>query len=86
MLAENPETLLISISGWTREIYERLYKDGDIEKVSANMREVAKLKGPKTHVQVSWYKDRLQRTEHEEPLMQEFAESLGFACVPTAPV
>jgi len=80
VLAENPETLLISVSGWTQEIYERSHKDGEIEKVKANMKEVARLKGPNTHVQVSWHKYRYN--EHEEPLMQEFAESLGFQFVP----
>jgi MoaA/NifB/PqqE/SkfB family radical SAM enzyme len=76
VLAEEPETLLISVSGFTQSVYERSHKDGDIEKVKQNMREVARLRKPKTHVQVSWHKYRYN--EHEEPLMQALSDELGF--------
>jgi len=44
------------------------------------MAEVARLRQKETHIQVSWHKYRYN--EHEEPLMREYAEKLGFAFVP----
>ncbi len=82
VLAEAPEILLISVSGWTQAIYERSHKGGDIEKVKANMEEVAKLRKPGTHVQVSWH--RYKYNEHEMPLMEAFSNKLGFTFVPYA--
>lgn len=80
VMAAAPETLLISVSGWTQDIYERSHKGGDIEAVKANMKEVARLRTCKTHVQVSWH--RYRYNEHEEDLMRNYAESLGFTFVP----
>lgn len=80
MLDAEPETLLISVSGWTQEIYERSHKGGDIEKVKDNMKFVRDNVSPKTHVQVSWH--RYKYNEHEEVYMQQYTEMLGFTFVP----
>jgi hypothetical protein len=80
IMAEAPEILLISVSGFTQEVYERSHKGGDALKVMFNMAEVARLRKPGTHVQVSWHKYRYNA--HEEAQMQKFALSLGFAWVP----
>jgi MoaA/NifB/PqqE/SkfB family radical SAM enzyme len=80
ILAEIPEVLLISVSGWTQPIYERSHKDGDIEKVKKNMLQVRQDQFGGTHVQVSWHKYRYNA--HEEPAMRAYALKLGFAWVP----
>jgi pyruvate-formate lyase-activating enzyme len=82
VLEQSPEILLISVSGWTQEIYERSHKNGDIEKVKQNMAEVARLRKPNTHVQVSWH--RYRYNEHEMPLMEAYTKKLGFVFVPYA--
>lgn len=79
-LEQAPETFLISTSGFTQPIYERSHKDGDIEKVKANMYQVSRLRKPGTYVQVNWH--RYRYNAHEEPLMRAYAEQLGFAFVP----
>ena len=79
VLKEAPDTLMISVSGFTQPVYERSHKGGDIEKVKANMVKVSELRDPKTHVQVNWHHYRYN--EHEEPLMREYARKLGFSMV-----
>lgn len=75
-----PETFLISMSGWTQEIYERSHKDGDIEKVKDHMAVMSKLRKPQTHVQASWHK--YNYNQHEAPIMEAYAKMLGFAFRP----
>jgi MoaA/NifB/PqqE/SkfB family radical SAM enzyme len=79
ILKEGPDTLMLSVSGFTQAIYERSHKGGDIEKVKANMVKVSQLRQPRTYVQVNWHHYRYN--EHEEPLMREYAAKLGFAFV-----
>lgn len=79
ILQEAPDTLMISVSGFTQPIYERSHKGGNIELVKANMVKVSQLRSPKTHVQVSWHHYRYN--EHEMPLMRDYARKLGFAFV-----
>ena len=79
ILAEAPDKLMLSVSGWTQEIYERYHRGGNIETVKKNMAEVAALRKPGTHVQVSWHQHRYN--EHEAPLMRAYAEKLGFSFV-----
>jgi hypothetical protein len=45
-----PAHLIYVLAGFTQSIYERSHKDGDIDAVKANMREVARLRLPGTHV------------------------------------
>lgn len=80
VLALEPFNLIISVSGWTQEIYERSHKGGNIEKVKENMRLVARLKKPGTSIRVSWHRYNYNR--HEESLMRDFALSLGFTFTP----
>lgn len=76
VMAQEPETLLISVSGWTQSVYERSHRNGNIEKVKAHMQSLVPLRKPKTNIQVSWH--RYRYNQHEEVLMREFAQSLGF--------
>jgi len=40
-LEAGPEQIIISLSGWTQEVYEKGHAGGDIDKVKANMRILA---------------------------------------------
>ena len=44
ILAEAPDKLMLSVSGWTQGIYERYHRGGNIETVKKNMAEVAALR------------------------------------------
>lgn len=78
-LAANPNVMIISLSGFTQEIYERGHAGGKIEKVKANMKLVAEANNklnPKINIWVHYhiYNDN----EHEKPLMEEYAKGLGL--------
>lgn len=79
LLAAKPDMIIISLSGFTQEIYERGHAGGDIEKVKANMRLIAEAnirRGRDITISVNYhiYKDN----EHELPLMKEYATNLGI--------
>src|SRR5882724_10077432 len=44
LMAANPDWMRVSVSGFTQEIYVRGHKEGDIEKMKANMRRLAEAK------------------------------------------
>jgi MoaA/NifB/PqqE/SkfB family radical SAM enzyme len=76
-LEAGPELIIISLSGFTQEIYERGHAGGKIEKVKENMRtlsEANKGRGARILVNFHVYKDN----QHEIPLMKEYATGLGF--------
>lgn len=81
VLAANPDLMIISLSGFTQEVYVKGHAGGDIEKVKANMRTVAELNNQiplpsrcKISVNYHVYKDN----EHEIPLMEEYCRNLGI--------
>lgn len=83
VLAENPFTLRISLSGFTQQVYGRTHRGGDIERVKRNMVELAKVKerlNSRTHIHVLYH--RYKGNLEDEPLMRSFARQLGFAFVP----
>lgn len=80
VLALEPFNLIVSVSGWSQAVYERSHAGGDVEKVKDNMRRISVFKKPGTSVRVSWHSYNYNR--HEEPLMREFARSLGFTFTP----
>jgi len=78
-LAEKPDMIIISLSGWTQEIYVRGHAGGNIEKVKANMRLIAEANNKLAQpipilVNYHLYNDN----EHELPLMEEYAKNLGL--------
>lgn len=78
-LAADPDMIIISLSGFTQEIYERGHRGGDIEKVKANMRRLAEANakiGQRIRIEVNYH--RYTDNEHELPLMQEYAKNLGL--------
>lgn len=78
-LAANPDMIIISLSGFTQEIYVRGHAGGNIEKVKSNMRLIAEANGRigqriKIAVNYHVYTDN----QHEIPLMKEYAKNLGL--------
>jgi MoaA/NifB/PqqE/SkfB family radical SAM enzyme len=79
VFAAGPSLIIISLSGFTQEVYVKGHAGGDIEKVKANMRLMAAANanaGNKTQILVNYhvYKDN----QHEAALMQEYAKNLGI--------
>lgn len=78
-LAAQPAMIIISLSGFTQEIYERGHVGGKIEKVKENMALIAEANNranPRINISVNYhiYNDN----EHELAPMKEYAESLGL--------
>lgn len=79
LLAAQPDMIIISLSGFTQEIYERGHSGGNIEKVKANMRIVGEANSranPKVTICVNYhiYNDN----QHEIEPMKQYAESVGL--------
>ncbi len=82
-LNANPDFIIISLSGFTQEVYVKGHAGGDIEKVKANMRILAEANNSralpnriKIAVNFHIYNDN----EHELPLMEEYCKNLGIGC------
>lgn len=85
VLEAKPTILIISLSGFNQETYQKAHREGDIEKVKENMRELAQLKKDLNSdvpvlVHYHLYKDNWG---NEYDLMKAFAEDLGFSITPT---
>jgi len=68
---------IISLSGFTQEVYERGHQGGRIDKVKENMRvigEANKSRGVLVRVNYHLYNDN----EHELPLMEQYAAECGL--------
>src|SRR5262245_612361 len=81
VLAARPDLIIISLSGYTQEVYVKGHAGGDIEKVKANMRVIAEAnnalpQSQRVNIQVNYhvYRDN----DHEIPLMKEYAKNLGI--------
>ncbi len=78
-LAAQPDFIIISLSGFTQNIYVRGHAGGNIEKVKANMRLIAEANakiGQKIKIAVNYHV--YDYNEHELPLMREYAKNLGL--------
>lgn len=80
VLAAQPELIIISLSGFTQEVYEKGHAGGKIERVKENMRIIAEANvkaNPKIKIAVNYhiYKDN----EHEIELMKKYADWLGLS-------
>ncbi len=74
LLRANPHSIVISLSGFTQEIYSRTHTRGDIERVKENLIRLAAAKratGARTHLYIRYhrYRDNL----HDEIQMRQFA-------------
>lgn len=77
VLAARPDFFIISLSGFTQEVYVKGHQGGQIDKVKANMKVVGDAnKAHSVLVRVNYhlYKDN----EHELPLMEKYAEECGL--------
>lgn len=78
-LEAGPELMIISLSGFTQEVYEKGHAGGKIDKVKANMKIIADANNARTNkiniaVNYHIYNDN----QHEVPLMKDYAVSLGI--------
>jgi len=79
VLAARPDMIIISLSGFTQEIYERGHAGGNIEKVKENMKLVSEAHARaehKTSIAVNFHV--YDYNAHELPLMKEYATGLGL--------
>jgi hypothetical protein len=79
LMAENPDALRVSLSGFTQRIYEFGHRSGNIEKVKRNMERLAAAKartGANTRLEVFYHQYR-HNAEEIVP-MKAFAEALGY--------
>jgi MoaA/NifB/PqqE/SkfB family radical SAM enzyme len=85
VLAARPDLIIVSLSGFTQEVYVKGHVGGDIEKVKANMRLLADANGrliqkdgggPGVDIRINYhvYKDN----QHEAQLMREYCKNLGL--------
>jgi len=79
LLAAQPDFIIISLSGFTQDVYVKGHAGGNIEKVKDNMRLIAESNNklnPKIAISVNYhiYNDNA----HEVPLMKEYATNLGI--------
>jgi wyosine [tRNA(Phe)-imidazoG37] synthetase (radical SAM superfamily) len=79
VLQAAPDLMIVSVSGFTQDVYGKNHQGGDIEKVKANLKilkEASVHTGSKVNIVVSYHKydDNL----HEIEPMRQFVEQLGF--------
>jgi MoaA/NifB/PqqE/SkfB family radical SAM enzyme len=76
----NPDSLRISVSGFTQPIYEQGHRGGNIERVKENMRLLmdARQRVGNLHTQVHVFYHKYRYNLHEAPLMRQYAQSLGI--------
>lgn len=75
VLELEPFNLIVSLSGYNQETYERSHFGGSVALVKENLYKIANWRKPGTSIRVSYHRYRYNR--HEEILMKRFVESLG---------
>lgn len=82
VLAQKPDQLTMSVSGWSQGIYERAHRGGDIEVAKKNIREIAEARARGNHFDifcgVSYHMYRDNVGEEEMGEMKRFTEGLGL--------
>lgn len=79
VLLAKPDMIIVSLSGFTQEVYVKGHAGGNVEKVKANMKTLAeahKRTESKTPVLVNFHV--YQDNGHEVPMMKAYAESIGI--------
>lgn len=76
LMEQEPDSLFLSVSGWTQAVYERSHKGGSIERFKRNMQVIAQHKRNGTYARVSWHSYRYNA--HEEVEMRNYALNLGL--------
>ncbi len=83
ILASDPDSLRISVSGFSPEVYSRTHRGGNVARVLANMERLADSKartGAQTRIEV--YYHRYLGNLDDEVLMRQHVASLGFEFKP----
>ncbi len=81
MMELGVENIIVSVSGWNQDTYERSHKNGNIEWVKANMQTIARIRTRKTSMlRLSWHV--YDYNTHERYLMEDYASHLGFKFTP----
>ena len=81
LLAAAPDLIIISLSGWTQDVYVKGHAGGNIEKVKANMRILAETNNEiplpqRIKILVNFH--LYDYNADEVPLMKEYAKNLGL--------
>jgi pyruvate-formate lyase-activating enzyme len=80
-LESGPDIFIVSVSGFTQDVYGRAHRGGNIERVKANMRTLAETRaeiGSTVPILVHYHLYR-DNWGDEFDRMKEFSEALGFA-------
>jgi MoaA/NifB/PqqE/SkfB family radical SAM enzyme len=85
ILAANPDSFRVSLSGFTQDVYSQTHKGGNIERVKQNIKLLADSKArvnssTKIHV---YYHRYLSNIGDEEEQMRHYVEGLGLEFWPT---
>lgn len=83
IMAANPASFKISMSGFTQDVYGITHRGGDVERVKKHMVELAAAKARNhatTRIYVCFH--RYRHNLKEEPLLREFAARLGIGFEP----
>ena len=83
VLEAKPDELMISVSGFSQEVYGRAHRGGDIELVKTNMRTLARMRadlGSTVPIQVHYHLYRDNWGDEFEQ-MKTFATGLGFSYI-----
>lgn len=86
LLAARPHEIIVSVSGFSQDVYVRGHKGGDIEAVKNNMLRISKAAaeslaaGNRTWLRLVYH--RYIDNAGDEQMMKDYAESLGFAFSP----
>jgi MoaA/NifB/PqqE/SkfB family radical SAM enzyme len=81
LLAARPDFIIISLSGFTQDIYVRGHAGGNIERVKENMRTLAEANNripEERRVRISVNFHVYRDNEHEIAPMREYAQNLGL--------
>jgi hypothetical protein len=81
LLAAKPDFIIISLSGFTQDIYVRGHAGGNIERVKENMRTLAETNNripEEKRVRISVNYHVYNDNEHEIEPMREYAQNLGL--------
>lgn len=81
LLAARPDLIIISLSGFSQEVYVKGHAGGDIEKVKRNMMTLAHANNalpPDKRVNILVNYHVYLDNEHEYPLMETYAKNLGL--------
>ncbi len=76
VLAAGPDYIIISLSGFTQDVYVQGHAGGNIEKVKSHMRTVSETNNGRVNMAVNFHV--YDFNQHEAAQMKEYAQSLGF--------